>query len=391
MESGIDEIFYYFFNSVQLVNIRLYIQIAYLDTMMGNTFGKAFSITTWGESHGPAIGVVIDGCPPGLELTEADIQHELDRRRPGQSEIATPRQEEDRVEILSGVFEGKTTGTPIAMQVWNKDADSSKYDIIRNMPRPGHADYTYQMKYGIRDHRGGGRSSARETIGRVAAGAVAKKILERHGIEILAHVVELGGIKASPVQVDDIKASVESNPVRCADPEAAKAMLERVKQAREDKDSIGGIVEILALGVPPGLGEPVFDKLDCDLAGALMGIGAVKGVEIGSGFRAATMTGSQMNDPFEMQNGKVVCSTNNAGGILGGISSGETIVCRIAVKPTPSIARSQRTVDMSDMYETNITIEGRHDPTIPPRIVPVAEAMTALVLADHLIRAQSYT
>ena len=363
---------------------------------MGNTFGKAFSITTWGESHGPAIGVVIDGCPPGLELTDADIQLELNRRRPGQSEIATPRQEEDRVEIFSGVFGGKTTGTPISMQVRNKDVDSSKYDIIKNMPRPGHADYTYQMKYGIRDHRGGGRSSARETIGRVAAGAVAKKILARHGIEILAHVVELGGIKASPVQVDDIKANnikanVESNPVRCADPEAAKAMLERVKQVREDKDSIGGIVEILAIGVPPGLGEPVFDKLDGALAGALMGIGAVKGVEIGSGFASATMTGSQMNDPFEMQNGKVVCSTNNAGGILGGISSGETIVCRIAVKPTPSIARSQRTVDMSDMSETNITIEGRHDPTIPPRIVPVAEAMTALVLADHLIRARSYT
>jgi chorismate synthase len=389
-------LFYYKMNQYRsvttiLVHLRLYIQTAYLDTMMGNTFGKAFSITTWGESHGPAIGVVIDGCPPGLELTEADIQLELDRRRPGQSEIATPRQEDDRVEILSGVFGGKTTGTPIAMQVKNKDADSSKYDIIKNMPRPGHADYTYQMKYGLRDHRGGGRSSARETIGRVAGGAVAKKILARHGIEILAHVVELGGIKASPVQVDDIKANVESNPVRCADPEAAKIMLERVKQAREDKDSIGGIVEILALGVPPGLGEPVFDKLDGALAGALMSIGSVKGVEIGSGFIAATMTGSQMNDPFEIQKGKVICSTNNAGGILGGISNGETIVCRIAVKPTPSIARSQRTVDMSDMSETNITIEGRHDPTIPPRIVPVAEAMTALVLADHLIRSQSYT
>jgi chorismate synthase len=359
--------------------------------MMGNTFGKAFSITTWGESHGPAIGVVIDGCPPGLELTEADIQLELDRRRPGQSEIATPRQEEDRVEILSGVFGGKTTGTPIAMQVNNKDADSSKYDIIKNMPRPGHADYTYQMKYGIRDHRGGGRSSARETIGRVAGGAVAKKILARHGIEILAHVVELGGIKASHVQVADIKANVESNPVRCADTKAAEAMLERIKQVREDKDSIGGIVEIIALGVPPGLGEPVFNKLDGDLAGALMGIGAVKGVEIGSGFKAATMTGSQMNDPFEIQDGKVVCSTNNAGGILGGISNGETIVCRIAVKPTPSIAKSQRTVDISDMSDAKIIIEGRHDPTIPPRIVPVAEAMTALVLADHIIRAQSYT
>ena len=356
--------------------------------MMGNTFGKAFSITTWGESHGPAVGVVIDGCPPGLELSEADIQHELDRRRPGQSEVSTPRQEEDRVEILSGVFEGKTTGTPIAMLVRNKDADSSKYDIIKNTPRPGHADYTYQMKYGIRDHRGGGRSSARETIGRVAAGAVAKKILALSGIEILAHVVELGGIKTSPVQVDDIKANMEANPIRCADPEAAKAMLERVKQVREGKDSVGGVVEILALGVPPGLGEPVFDKLDADLAGGLMGIGAVKGVEIGSGFAAANMTGSQMNDPFEMQDGRVVCSTNNAGGILGGISSGETIVCRIAVKPTPSIARAQNTVDMSDMSGTEITIEGRHDPTIPPRIVPVAEAMVALVLADHMLRSK---
>ena len=355
---------------------------------MGNTFGKAFSITTWGESHGPAVGVVIDGCPPGLELSEADIQHELDRRRPGQSEVSTPRQEEDRVEILSGLFEGKTTGTPIAMLVRNKDADSSKYDIIKNTPRPGHADYTYQMKYGIRDHRGGGRSSARETIGRVAAGAVAKKILALSGIEILAHVVELGGIKASQVQVDDIKSNVEANPVRCADPEAAIAMLERVKQVREDKDSIGGVVEILALGVPAGLGEPVFDKLDADLAGALMGIGAVKGVEVGSGFAAAAMTGSQMNDPFEIRNGRVVCSTNNAGGILGGISSGETIVCRIAVKPTPSIARAQNTVDMSDMSGTEITIEGRHDPTIPPRIVPVAEAMIALVLADHMLRSK---
>jgi len=353
---------------------------------MGNTFGKAFSITTWGESHGPAVGVVIDGCPPGLELSEADIQHELDRRRPGQSEISTPRKEEDKVEIVSGLFEGKTTGTPIAMLVRNRDADSSTYDRIKNTPRPGHADYTYQVKYGIRDHRGGGRSSARETIGRVAAGAVAKKILARHGIEILAHVIELGGIRASPVTVDDIRSIVESNPVRCADPEAARLMLERVKQARGAKDSVGGVVEILALGVPPGLGEPVFDKLDADLAGALMGIGAVKGVEIGAGFSAATMTGSQMNDPFDIQNGRVVCSTNNAGGILGGISSGETIICRIAVKPTPSIARPQNTVDMSDMSRTEIIIEGRHDPTIPPRIVPVAEAMMALVLADHILR-----
>lgn len=358
--------------------------------MMGNTFGKAFSITTWGESHGPAVGVVIDGCPPGLDLTEADIQYELDRRRPGQSEASTPRTEEDKVHIVSGLFRGKTTGTPIAMLVKNRDIDSGKYDSIRNTPRPGHADLTYQLKYGIRDHRGGGRSSARETVARVAAGAVAKKILaSRHGIEILAHVIELGGIRASPVPVEDIQKNVESNPVRCADPDAARAMLDRIKQAKADNDSIGGIVEIIALNVPPGLGEPVFDKLDANLAGALMGIGAVKAVEIGAGIQSAGMTGSQMNDPFGIDKGKVICLSNNAGGILGGISSGAPIVCRIAVKPTPSIARLQRTVNLSDLTETEITVEGRHDPTIPPRIVPVAEAMVALVLADHLIRTYS--
>lgn len=353
---------------------------------MGNTFGKAFSITTWGESHGPAVGVVIDGCPSGLKLTEADIQHDLDRRRPGQSEVSTPRTEEDKIEILSGVFQGKTTGTPIAMLVRNRDSDSSKYDIIKDTPRPGHADFTYQMKYGIRDYRGGGRSSARETVARVAAGAVAKKILAQNGIEIFAHVIELGGIKASPVLVEDIKKNVESNPIRCADPDAAKAMLDRVKQAKADNDSIGGVVEIIALNVPTGLGEPVFDKLDANLAGALMGIGAVKAVEIGAGLQSARMTGSQMNDPLGIEKGKVVCLSNNAGGILGGISSGWPIVCRIAVKPTPSIAQSQRTVNLANLTETEITIEGRHDPTIPPRIVPVAEAMVALVLVDHLIR-----
>jgi chorismate synthase len=353
--------------------------------MTGNSFGKAFVITTWGESHGQAVGVVIDGCPPGLELSEVDVQKELDRRRPGQSTVSTPRKEEDKVEILSGVFQGKTTGTPISMLVKNNDADSSSYDTIKNTPRPGHADYTYQMKYGIRDHRGGGRSSARETVGRVAAGAVAKKILARHGIEILAHVIELGGIKASSSSFEEIRTTAKSNPVRCADSDAANAMLEKVKQAKADNDSIGGIVEIIALGVPVGLGEPVFDKLDASLASALMGIGAVKGVEIGAGFASARMTGSQMNDPFVLQAGKVVCGSNNAGGILGGISSGAPIVCRIAVKPTPSIARPQRTVNLSDLSETEITIQGRHDPAIPPRIVPVAEAMMALVLADHLI------
>jgi len=358
--------------------------------MMGNTFGKAFAITTWGESHGPGIGVVIDGCPAGLELDISDIQHELDRRRPGQSDVSSPRKEEDKVEILSGIFQGKTTGTPISLLVMNKDVDSSKYENIKNTPRPGHADYTYMMKYGIRDHRGGGRASARETVARVAAGSIAKKILAQYSIEILAHVVELGSIKASPTTINEIRINPQSNPMRCADLEAAKAMLEKVQEARSASDSLGGIVEIIALGVPPGFGEPVFNKLDADLASALMGIGAVKGVEIGAGFASARMTGSQMNDPFEIQNENIVCTSNNAGGILGGISSGEPIICRIAVKPTPSIAREQRTVDLSDLSQTEITIQGRHDPTIPPRIVPVAEAMMALVLVDHLIREIQY-
>jgi chorismate synthase len=358
--------------------------------MMGNTFGKAFAITTWGESHGPGTGVVIDGCPAGLELDISDIQHELDRRRPGQSDVSSPRKEEDKVEILSGIFQGKTTGTPISLLVMNKDVDSSKYENIKNTPRPGHADYTYMMKYGIRDHRGGGRASARETVARVAAGSIAKKILAQYSIEILAHVVELGGIKASPTTIDEIRINSQSNPMRCADLEAAKAMLEKVQEARLAHDSLGGIVETIALGVPPGFGEPVFNKLDADLASALMGIGAVKGVEIGAGFASARMTGSQMNDPFEIKNENIVCTSNNAGGILGGISSGEPIICRIAVKPTPSIARAQRTVDLSDLSQTEITIQGRHDPTIPPRIVPVAEAMMALVLVDHLIREIQY-
>ena len=355
--------------------------------MVGNTFGKAFAITTWGESHGPATGVVIDGCPCGLELTEADIQHELDRRRPGQSDVSTPRKEDDKVNILSGVFQGKTTGTPISLVIYNKDADSSKYESIKDTPRPGHADYTYFMKYGFRDYRGGGRASARETAARVAGGAVARKVLAAYGIEILAHVVELGSVKASPVTINEIRTNVESNPVRCADLKAAEVMLSKTRQARANNDSIGGIVEIIALGMPPGLGEPVFDKLDADIARALMGIGAVKGVEIGAGFACAGLTGSQMNDPFEIRNGKVVCTSNNAGGILGGISSGENIICRIAVKPTPSIARPQKTVDLLSLSDTEIVIQGRHDPTIPPRIIPVAEAMMALVLADHLIRA----
>ncbi|NJD77972.1 MAG: chorismate synthase [Candidatus Methanoperedens sp.] len=354
--------------------------------MSGNTFGTLFRITTWGESHGPATGAVIDGCPAGLLLDEADIQKELDRRRPGQSDITTPRKEEDRAEILSGVFEGKTTGAPVSILVRNKDVDSSKYEAIRNTPRPGHADLTYQLKYGFRDWRGGARASARETVGRVAAGAVAKKILALHGIEIIAHVTELGGIHAKPVTLEEIRENTEKNPVRCADLEAAVEMQAMIHAIRSEGDSVGGLVEIIGLGIPAGVGEPVFDKLSAGLARALMSIGAVKGVEIGAGFKCALMKGSQMNDPVVLKDGKITTSTNNAGGILGGISNGEPIVCRIAVKPTPSISKEQHTVDLGSMKNAKIRIAGRHDPSIPPRIVPVAEAMVALVLVDLMMR-----
>lgn len=359
--------------------------------MSGNTFGTIFRITTWGESHGSAVGVVVDGCPSGLNLSVEDVQKELDRRRPGQSVASTQRKEEDCVEIHSGIFEGKTTGTPISMIVLNKDADSSAYDAIRNTPRPGHADYTYWAKYGIRDHRGGGRASARETVGRVAAGAVAKKFLYQEGIEILGYVAELGGIKAeiSSSDLSELRAKAESNPIRCPDQDAAGRMLKLLDQVRSEGDSLGGIVNILAKGVPAGLGEPVFDKLDADLAKALMSIGAVKAVEIGAGLDSASLRGSQMNDPLIFRESKVDFESNNAGGILGGISTGDPILCRIAVKPTPSISRKQRTVDLSANTESEIEIKGRHDPAIPPRIVPVSESMVAIVLADHLLRSRS--
>ena len=356
--------------------------------MSGNRFGRIFSITTWGESHGPAVGVVVDGCPSGLAIAAEDIQKELDRRRPGQSRASTSRQEKDQVEILSGIFEGRTTGTPISLVVWNKDADSSAYDLLRDRPRPGHADYTYQMKYGIRDHRGGGRASARETVGRVAAGAVARKLLEEWGIHIVAYVTELGGIRAvlPPAELMILRSQADSNAVRCPDPAAAERMLQRLEAVRKEGDSLGGMVEIVAEGVPAGLGEPVFDKLDGDLAKALMSIGAVKAVEIGAGRECAGLKGSEMNDPLLWRDGGASFESNRAGGLLGGISTGEPIVCRIAVKPTPSIARPQRTVDLASGEAAEIEIKGRHDPAIPPRIVPVAEAMVALVLADHMLR-----
>jgi chorismate synthase len=355
--------------------------------MTGNTFGSLFKITTWGESHGRAIGVVVDGCPAGLPLEDEDIQQDLDRRRPGQSRASTERQEADRVEIYSGVFEGQTTGTPISMLVWNKDADSSAYEHLRHRPRPGHADYTYHVKHGLRDHRGGGRASARETVGRVAAGAIARKLLAREDIDIAGYVAELGGIKAilSSCEVSELRSKAESNPIRCPDPDAAARMLDLLEKTRSEGDSLGGIVEIIVHGVPPGLGEPVFDKLDADLAKGLMSLGAVKAVEIGAGMESARMRGSEMNDPLIFQGGQVAFQSNNAGGILGGISTGAPIVCRIAVKPTPSISKRQRTVDLLLREEAEIEVRGKHDPAIPPRIVPVAEAMVALVLADHLL------
>ena len=348
---------------------------------------------TWGESHGEALGVVVDGCPAGIELTAADIQHELDRRRPGMSEIASERREADEVLILSGVFEGRTLGSPISMLVWNRDVDSTPYEAIKHIARPGQADYSYQMKYGLRDYRGGGRASGRETLARVAAGAIARKVLASHNIEIVGHVVEIGGIRAraraKEVDVKEIKRNAEMNAVRCADPEAAVQMLDLIKRVKSEGDSVGGIVEVIATGVPPGLGEPVFDKLDAELAKALMSIGAVKGVEIGAGFGAARMRGSEMNDEFyidiEEEDGRIRTRTNNAGGILGGISTGEPVICRVAVKPTPSIAKPQWSVDMARMEEVELGIRGRHDPCICPRIVPVAEAMVALVLIDYMM------
>ncbi|MCK5025312.1 MAG: chorismate synthase [Nanoarchaeota archaeon] len=344
--------------------------------MTGNTFGKLFRITTFGESHGTAIGVIIDGVKSNLTLSEEDIQKDLDRRKPGQSSITTQRKEDDKVQILSGIFEGKTTGTPVCMIIYNKDYQSKDYSNIKDIFRPGHADFTYHKKYGIRDYRGGGRSSGRETAARVAAGAVARKILKLKNINITAYVKEIGGIKAQTIDLDEI----EQNIVRCPDKEAALDMIKKIKQVQEEKDSIGGVVEVIVKGCPAGLGEPVFNKLNAVLAHALMSIGAVKAVEIGSGIACSKMKGSESND--SLVDGNFI--SNNAGGILGGISSGQDILARVAVKPTPSIARIQKTIDMQGK-ETDITIEGRHDPCICPRIVPVVEAMAALVIIDALM------
>lgn len=352
---------------------------------MSNTFGQAFRFTTWGESHGPAIGVVIDGCPAGLALEESDIQRDLDRRRPGQSNVTTQRKEEDKAEILSGVFEGKTTGAPISILIQNKDADSSKYDSLKDLFRPGHADFTYWTKWGHRDHRGGGRSSARETAARVAAGAVAKKVLATLGVSILGFVSQIGDVVWEGTDFNPEE--VESNSCRCPDKETAQRMEEAILAARKAGDSLGGIISIIGIGVPAGWGEPLYGRLDADLAAAMMGINAVKGVEIGAGFRAATMKGSDHNDAFDFVEGKVNSRTNHAGGILGGISSGAPVVVTFAVKPTSSILIEQDTVTTTG-EKTSVRVEGRHDPCVAPRAVPVGEAMMALVLADHWRRNQ---
>ena len=351
--------------------------------MAGNTLGRYFRIVTFGESHGPALGVVMDGVRPGMRFSVAAIQKELDRRRPGQSKVTTPRNEPDRVEVLSGVFEGKTTGMPVCMIIRNTDQRPAAYEKIKQLFRPGHAGYTYLAKYGIVDYRGGGRSSGRETAARVAAGGFAKDYLCEQGISILAHTAEVGGIRAT--QFDP--AVIEQNPMRCADADAARAMEDAVMAARDEGDSLGGIVEIRVNGLPPGLGDPVFDRLGADLAHAMMSIGAVKGVEFGNGFAAARLKGSQNNDPIyaEAASGRIRTRSNNAGGMAGGITNGEELVMRIAVKPTSSIRKEQDTTTV-DGEPARITVHGRHDPCLCPRVVPVAESMVALTIMDHLTR-----
>ena len=355
---------------------------------MENSLGQLFTITSFGESHGSCVGVIIDGCPAGLPITEADIQSEVNKRKPGLSAGATARVEEDRVEILSGVFNGTTTGAPICLLIRNKDIDSSEYERMRFLPRPGHADYTAFMKYGgFSDYRGGGRFSGRLTATFVMAGAVAKKLLEKLGIEVLAHTIEIGGIRADPKRVGEIRENAVKNPLKCADLAAAEEMAKLIDRVKEEGDSIGGVVEGIALNVPVGLGEPVFDTLEGELAKALFAIPAVKGVEFGSGFQAAGKKGSENNDPFTIREGKIVTVTNNAGGILGGISNGMPVLVRVVVKPTSSIAKAQQTVNLKTMENATLEVKGRHDTCIVPRAVVVVEAMMAVTLCDLALRA----
>lgn len=353
---------------------------------MPNSFGHLFRITTWGESHGPGIGVVIDGCPPLLPITVEEIQAELDRRRPGQSDITTPRKEADTVEILSGVYEGKTTGTPIGLFVRNTDQRSSAYNEMKAAFRPSHADFTYQTKYGVRDPNGGGRSSARETIGRVAAGAFAKKILAlAHGVEFRAFVTGIHRLRAPEFTHFPTLAEVEATAVRCPDPSTAEKMIEIIKKVRSEGDSVGGIIQCRIRNVPAGLGEPVFDRLEADLAKAMLSLPATKGFEIGSGFGGSLLKGSEHNDLFENRDGRVRTVTNNSGGVQGGISNGEEIRFSVAFKPTATILQPQQTVDLQG-NATELMGKGRHDPCVVPRAVVIVEGMAALVLLDHAMR-----
>lgn len=355
---------------------------------MGDTFGRAFRITTFGESHGPALGVVMDGVPPGLRLDWERVQAELDRRRPGQSKLTTPRKESDRAEVLSGVFEGLTTGTALAVLFRNDDVDSSKYDDLRGLFRPSHADFTYAARYGVRDHRGGGRSSARETVARVAAGAVARQVLEHFlpGFECVAWVASVGDLQAESVDPNTVTAeAVDATPVRCPDLEAAAAMETLIAAVRRDRDTIGGVVSAVIRGVPAGLGDPVFDKLDAELAHAAMGLPAAKGVEIGSGFAGTRMRGSEHNDVFVPKEGRIGTRTNYSGGVQGGISNGEPILLRVAFKPVATLFRQQDSVS-TDGTPIQFAAKGRHDPCVLPRAVPIVESMACLVVLDQLLR-----
>lgn len=348
--------------------------------MAGNTIGTLFKVTTWGESHGEALGAVIDGCPAGITLDEKDIQREVDRRKPQDNRISTPRRETDTIHILSGVFEGKTTGMPISIVVWNEDKRSKDYAALKEIFRPGHADFTYAEKYGHRDYRGGGRSSGRETICRVMAGAVAKKILAAYGTHIYGYTTQIGDIIA---QKHDPK-TIEKNAVRCADPAAAKKMIAYIEHIRNEGDSIGGCIQLRIEHPPKGLGEPVFDKMQADIGKALFSIQTIKGVTFGEGFAVAQMKGSQHNDVFQLTKGKLRPKTNHAGGLLGGITTGETIIIDLAVKPPSSIAKTQKTATKKG--NMSLSIEGRHDACIVPRVIPVAESMVAITLIDHLLR-----
>ncbi len=356
--------------------------------MLGNIIGERFVAMSFGESHGRCVGVVVDGCPAGLPVTEQDIQAKLDLRKPGQSIVTTQRMEEDKVEILSGIFNGHTTGAPICMLIWNKDKDSSSYEMLRGKPRPGHADYPGMIKYGgFEDYRGGGRFSGRITATFVMAGVIAQKLLEQAlGIEVLAYTVEIGGIRIGNLTIDDIRKKRYTNDVRCPDEGAAAKMKEAIIKAKGDGDSLGGIIECTALNMPVGLGEPVFGALESDLSRALFGIPAVKGVEFGSGFAGSKVRGSENNDLYRVVDGKIETVTNNSGGILGGLSNGMPLLLRIAFKPASSIAKEQKTVDLSKMEETEIMVPGRHDPCVVPRAPPVVESIVSLVLADHAVR-----